>query len=69
MRRRCDSLTRYGVDQSSSRLEVLLGRSLAFCAHPLAAWRSPDVSVRMVIVTGYVAAGYVTAFMALALLT
>jgi hypothetical protein len=41
------------------RREILLGRALAACAHPIAAWRFYSVSWRLWILTAYAAAGYV----------
>ena len=41
------------------RLEVLIGRTLAACIHPLAAWRHTVRSFRLLLVAGYFAAGYV----------
>ena len=52
----------------SSWLEVFLGRSLAMCVHPFAAWRSPALSVRMLILASYFSAGYAIAFTILILL-
>ena len=49
-------------------LEVFIGRSLAMCAHPFAAWRSSALSVRVLILTGYFTAGYAIAFTVLTLL-
>lgn len=43
--------------------EVLLGRSLALCAHPAAAWRARRG--RAMIVGAYFAAGYVGVLLAL----
>jgi hypothetical protein len=40
------------------RLEVLLGRSLAMCAHPYAVWRSRSAKGRAVVVVAYMAASY-----------
>jgi hypothetical protein len=45
-------------DRPSSRYEVFIGRSLAMCVHPFAAWRSTVRSVRALILAGYFAAGY-----------
>jgi hypothetical protein len=42
---------------SSSKLEVILGRSLAACAHPSAAWRL-GAKGRIPILLGYFLAGY-----------
>jgi hypothetical protein len=54
---------------SSSRWhEVLIGRSLAACIHPLAAWQSRARSFRVLLVAGYFAMGYVTVLAAIALL-
>jgi hypothetical protein len=49
---------------SSSKLEVLIGRSLAACAHPEAAWRR-GVKGRVPVVLGYFLAGYVLILVAL----
>ena len=38
--------------------ERLIGRSLALGVHPYAAWRLSPASVRIALVAGYVAAGY-----------
>jgi hypothetical protein len=46
---------------SSSKLEILLGRSLAACVHPLAAWRL-GAKGRIPLVVGYFLAGYVVIF-------
>ena len=39
--------------------EVLIGRGLAFCAHPFAAWRRLPPAGRALIVAAYFGAGYV----------
>lgn len=39
--------------------ELLLGRSLAFCAHPAAAWRVLSRPGRVLIIGAYFTAGYV----------
>jgi hypothetical protein len=49
-----------------TRFERWLGRSLAFGAHPYAAWRLSPVSVRVALVASYVAAGYLGGFAVLA---
>jgi hypothetical protein len=51
--------------RASNRLEVLIGRSLAACVHPLAAWRSGARSFRVMLLAGYFAAGYVTVLVAI----
>jgi hypothetical protein len=47
------------------RSAVLLGRALAFGAHPYAAWRLSPASVRAALVLGYAAAGYLGGFVVL----
>jgi hypothetical protein len=47
--------------------EVLIGRSLAACIHPMAAWQSRARSFRVLLVAGYFFAGYVTVLAAIAL--
>jgi hypothetical protein len=54
-------------NRSSNRCEVLIGRSLAACVHPTAAWESTVRSFRVLLLAGYFAAGYVTVLAALAL--
>ena len=54
---------------SSSRWhEVLIGRSLAACIHPMAAWQSRARSFRVLLVAGYFAMGYMTVLAAIALM-
>jgi hypothetical protein len=38
--------------------EVLIGRSLALCVHPYAAWRSQSSTTRMFVFTAYLTASY-----------
>jgi hypothetical protein len=47
------------------QLEILIGRSLAMCAHPYAAWRSHSKKARMLVLFAYVAASYVLMLSAL----
>jgi hypothetical protein len=47
--------------------EVLIGRGLAFCLHPTAAWRVLPRIGRALVVGAYVGAGFVTTFAALML--
>jgi hypothetical protein len=49
------------------RFEVLAGRSLAACVHPVAAWRM-RARVRVAIIAGYVAAGFTGGLAVLTLL-
>ena len=55
-------------DRPSTRTEIFIGRSLAICAHPVAAWRTAARSVRLRLVAGYFTAVYVTAFVLMLLL-
>lgn len=50
----------------SSKLEILIGRSLAACAHPEAAWRL-GFRGRIPIILGYFVAGYVLILVTLGL--
>ena len=50
---------------SANVFEFYLGRSLACCVHPYAAWRVKSKRVRAGIVAGYIAAGYFAGFVAL----
>ena len=42
---------------TTTRPEIVIGRALAMCAHPYAAWRR-SVRGRVVVVIGYIAASY-----------
>jgi hypothetical protein len=55
-------------DRPSTRTEIFIGRSLAICAHPIAAWRTTARSVRFRLVAGYFTAAYVTAFVLMSIL-
>jgi hypothetical protein len=49
------------IDRPSTRTEILIGRSLAACVHPWAAWRlSPWERLRLIV--GYLILGYITVF-------
>jgi hypothetical protein len=52
-------------DRPSTRLEILIGRSMAACVHPVAAWRSGSKAARLQFLAGYFVAGYVVVFLAL----
>ena len=52
-------------DRPSTGLEILIGRSLAACVHPVAAWHSGSKSARLQFFFGYFVAGYVLVFLAL----
>jgi hypothetical protein len=49
------------ISRVSTRLEVLIGRSLAAIVHPYAAWRVHSSPVRrLLLLAGYSTIGYVT---------
>jgi len=39
-------------------VERWIGRAAAICVHPVAAWRARSTHVRVVLISGYVATGY-----------
>ena len=51
------------------RFEILAGRLLAVCAHPVAAWRCSDPAGRLALVGGYTVAGYIVVLLTLAFRT
>jgi len=53
------------LDRPSTQVEILIGRSLAACVHPVAAWHSGSMSARVQFCIGYFVAGYVLALLAL----
>jgi len=56
------------TNRPSTRVEVFLGRSLALCAHPVAAWRSGSTAIRLHFFASYFVASYVLIFFALLLM-
>ena len=50
------------LKRPSHRLEVVIGRSVALCVHPLAAWRSRSRNDRTLLVISYFAISYVIVF-------
>jgi hypothetical protein len=46
------------VQPDITPVEALLGRSLAFCVHPYAAWRRLAIGGRALLVAAYFAAAY-----------
>jgi hypothetical protein len=46
-------------------LEVITGRALAFCVHPLSAWYRLPTSGRVLLVAAYVSASYAIVLTAL----
>jgi hypothetical protein len=55
------------MSDSGNRIELMIGRSLAACVHPYAAWHLGSTPVRAWVVTAYFAAGYLAVFCALEL--
>ena len=45
--------------------DIALGRWMAFCAHPVCAWRVRSTPVRALVVTAYFAASYIGVLVAL----
>jgi hypothetical protein len=48
-------------------VEIVIGRALAFCLHPRAAWRILPASGRAFVIAAYACAGYVVGLTALML--
>jgi hypothetical protein len=55
-------------DRSIRRAEVLFGRTLAVCIHPIAAWRYHIRSFRVLLLAGYFTAGYIAVLLAVVLM-
>lgn len=45
--------------------EVVIGRSLALCVHPYAAWRARSIGARLFVVLAYLTASYAVTLAAL----
>jgi hypothetical protein len=54
------ALSQFLPESRGHRAAILLGRTLAFCAHPLAAWQLLPLSWRVVILAAYAAVGFAT---------
>lgn len=63
-----DGMAAHSPSSSSHWHEVLLGRSLAACAHPMAAWQAKARSFRVLLLGGYFLAGYIAVLAAMALI-
>lgn len=48
-----------GMALKLPRLELLIGRSLAMCAHPYAAWRSQSAKGRALVLVAYMTVTYI----------
>jgi hypothetical protein len=55
-------------DPSTWRAEVLFGRTLAACIHPIAAWRYDIRSFRVLLLAGYFTAGFIAVLLAVVLM-
>ena len=53
--------------RSANKIEIALGRTVAACAHPLAAWRAARRSFRLMLVVGYFSIGFTVGLAALLL--
>jgi hypothetical protein len=53
----------------ANRVEILIGRSLAVCVHPVAAWQRGSRRMRAQVVIGYFAASYAIVLSALEMLS
>jgi hypothetical protein len=58
----------YPADRSIRRADVLLGRTLAVCVHPIAAWQYGVRSFRVLLLAGYFTAGYIAVMLAAVLM-
>jgi hypothetical protein len=45
-------------ERPSTRLEIFIGRSLAVCVHPFAAWATGSTAARLTFFVGYFLASY-----------
>jgi len=48
------------ANRPSKPMEIMIGRVLAVCTHPVIAWRVLSPSGRLVVCGGYAVAGYLT---------
>jgi hypothetical protein len=48
----------WNLNRMTMPIEVLVGRTLAMCAHPYAAWRAHSLRGRLLVLFSYVAASY-----------
>jgi hypothetical protein len=55
-------------DRSIRRAEVLFGRTLAACIHPIAAWRYDIRSFRVLLLAGYFTVGFIAVLLAVVLM-
>ena len=55
-------------NDASNRYEILVGRTIAACVHPQAAWQSTVRSFRFLMFAGYFTAGYIAGLVAIVLM-
>ena len=67
IRRTASRLVGLDADRPSTRTEIMIGGLLAYCAHPVLAWRVLSPSGRLVVCGGYAMAAYVSMLMLLLL--
>ena len=53
---------------AANRIEIALGRTAAACVHPVAAWYARQRSMRVMLIAGYGALGFVATLTVLFLL-
>jgi hypothetical protein len=56
-------------DRPATRVEVAIGRTLAVCVHPVAAWRTRPDYRRLLLFSGCFTASYILVFVALQFLS
>jgi hypothetical protein len=56
-------------DRPATRVEVAIGRTLAVCVHPIAAWRTRPDYRRLLLFSGCFTASYILVFVALQFLS
>lgn len=47
------------ADRASTRAEILIGRTIATCVHPYAAWRTRSIKNRVLLFAGFAAVSYI----------
>jgi hypothetical protein len=57
------------ANRPSTRMEIALGRALAVCVHPIAAWRTRPEYRRRLMLSGCFTASYILVLVALRLLS
>jgi hypothetical protein len=55
-------------ERSIRNVEILFGRTLAACIHPIAAWQYDLRSFRVLLLAGYFTAGFIAVLLAVILM-